>query len=117
MGWKETLGTARDVVHATFRRPAVYTSPAGVSTNCWVRLHTDLKLFGDLDREGYARMYEDINQAVFDGAEIVPQKNGVIDFAVDDLHVPVPGVELKFDIVNVIPRNGNRYIRTEVTLK
>lgn len=117
MGWTETLATARDAVHGTFRRPAVYTSPTNVVTNCWVRLHTDLKIFGDLDREGFARTYEDINQAVFDSTEVVPKKGGVVDFGVDNNHVAIPGADIKFDIVNVIPRNANKYIRVEVTLK
>lgn len=117
MGWTETLANARDVVHGTFRRPAVYTSPLNVTTNCWVRLHTDLKLFGDLDREGYARTYEEINQAIFDTTEIVPQRGGVVDFGVDNNFVPIPGADFLYDIVEVTPWKGHRYMKAEVTIK
>jgi len=117
MGWTETLANARNTVHATFRRPAVYTSPLGVVTNVWVRLHADLKVFGDLDREGYARVAEEINQVIFDSTEIVPQKGAVVDLGVDSNHAPIPGADFKYDITYTTPKKGNRYIPAEVTIK
>lgn len=118
MGWNEIRANSRDLVHDMFRRPAVYTAPDGVTTtNVWVRLHSKMQIFGDLDREGYARMIEEVNHIIFDSTEVVPKKNGVVDFAVDELFQPLIGVEAKYDIVNVTPPAGDRYIKTGVTLK
>jgi hypothetical protein len=99
-----------------FRYPAIYTAPDGVTTtNVWVRLHNKLEVYGDLDREGYAKRFEEVNQAIFDSTEVVPKKGGVLDFAVNNLHEPIVGQVRKYDVVNVTAADGNRYIRTEVT--
>lgn len=118
MGWNEIRAQSRDLVHETFRRPAVYTAPDGVTTtNVWVRLHNKLQIFGDLDREGYARVFEEINHIIFDSTEVIPKKNGVVDFAVDETFEPIPGLDVKYEIVNITPAAGDRYIKTGVTLK
>lgn len=116
MDWATIRAKSREIVHNTFRHPAIYTAPDGVTvTNVMVRLHNKLEVFGDLDREGYAKRFEEVNQAIFDSTEAVPKKSGVLDFGVTALHVPIPGSDRKYQIVNVTPAEGDRYIRTEVT--
>lgn len=106
MDWAETRQAARRVVHDTFRLPAVYTSRAGVVTPCFVRMHNEMKSFGDLDREGFAQREEEINRIIFDSVEVVPEKGAVVD---------VTGFAI-FNIVNILPETTNGFIRTEVTL-
>lgn len=116
MGWREIRAKSRDIVHTTFARPAIYTSPLGVTTEVLARLHNKLEVFGDLDREGYAKRFEEVNQVVFDSTQIVPQKGGSVDFGVNANYESDPLVIEKYDILNVTPPAGDRYIKTEVTL-
>ncbi len=116
MGWREIRAKSRDIVHATFARPAIYTSPLGVETNVTARLHNKMEVFGDLDREGYAKRFEEVNQVIFDSTQIVPQKGGSVDFGVTANYEVDPLIDEKYDIVNVTPPAGDRYIKTEVTL-
>lgn len=107
MGWEEIRNRSRDLVHATFALSAVYTDPVTLAqTDCKVRLHNKLERFGDLDREGYAKVLEEINQAVFDSTEIVPKKKGLVAFV---------GSGEVYCIVNLLPLSGSRYIQAEVT--
>lgn len=107
MGWAETRNKARRVVHNTFALLAVYTSPLGVVTaGIHARMHNEKKEFGDLDREGFALSIEDVNQVIFDGNEIVPEKKGVIDF----------GGSKVFIITNILPKTTDEFMRVEVTL-
>jgi hypothetical protein len=116
MDWATVRAKSRDIVHNMFRYPAIYTAPDGVTTvNVRVRLHNKLEVFGDLDREGYAKRFEEVNQAIFDSTEVVPKKNGMLDFGVTALFAPILGSDRKYQIVNVTPAEGDRYIRTEVT--
>lgn len=111
MDWNTVRGKSRDIVHATFSHPAIYTDPVtSVESGCTVRLHNEFKRFGDLDREGFAQAIEEINQAVFDSAQIVPKKNGLVKF-VEMFGQPT------FEIVNITPPAGDKYIRTTVTLQ
>jgi hypothetical protein len=118
MSWREIRAQARDLVHETFCHPAVYTAPDGVTTtNVRVRLHSRLQIFGDLDREGYARVLEEVNHVIFDSTEVVPRKNGTVNFAVDENFDPIVGLDAEYEIVNITPSAGDRYIKTGVTLK
>jgi hypothetical protein len=107
MGWADIRKAARRVVGATFALPAVYTSPAGIETPCNPRRHNVLKVFGDLDREGFAKTIEDVNRIVFDLREVIPEKNGTVLFLDDNS---------EYDIVNLLPVTDD-FQRTEVTLK
>lgn len=111
MGWAEIRKNARRSVHSQFRLSAVYTSPFGVITPCNARKHNEKKIFGDLDREGYAMNIEDVNQVVFDKREVVPEKRGVIDFNVNG-----QTNQGKFEIVNILPDSTDDFLRVEVTL-
>lgn len=115
MGWKEIRAASRDLVHATFTRPAIYTH-GSVSKGVHVRLHNKLEVFGDLDRDGFSKRFEEVNQVIFDSTEIVPMKGGVVDFMVDDAFAPIPGDPVKYRVQNITAAAGDRYIRTEVVL-
>ena len=116
MGWAEIRQRARRVVHSTFSLPAVYTAPGigAVPVPCMARMHNEAKLFGDLDREGYAQVIEDVNQVVFDALEVEPAKNGVVTFYSDAARTIVVGV---FEINNILPKTTDEFRRVEVTLK
>lgn len=107
MGWADIRKAARRVTHATFSLPAVYRSADGnTETQCSARLHSEKKVFGDLDREGFARMLEDQNIVVLDIREIgTPEKNATVDF----------GNNIIVEIVNILPVTDD-FIRVEVTL-
>lgn len=108
MGWAETRKKARRKVHSTFSLPAVYTSPAGVETPCMARKHNEMQTFGDLDREGYALNIEDVNRIIFDKLEVVPERNGTVDFGVG---------QGRFTITNLLPDSTDDFRRVEVTLE
>lgn len=116
MGWREQRAKSRDIVHQTFARPAIYTSPLGEETNVTARLHNRTERFGDLDREGYARRIEEINEVIFDTAEVVPEEGGTVNFSVTAEYAVLPVIEEKYEVATVIPPAGDRYIKTEVTL-
>ena len=117
MGWRELRAKSRDIVHATFARPAIYTAPDGSTTNITARLHNKTEVFGDLDREGYAKRFEEINQVIFDSVQIVPVRNAVVDFGVTANYEVIPEIDEKYTVTLVTPPAGDRYIRTDVTLK
>jgi hypothetical protein len=107
MGWAEIRKKARRTVHSTFSLPAIYTSPEGVVVPCSARKHNDMKVFGDLDREGFALNIEDVNQVIFDKLEVAPKKGGIVDFGVG---------QGRFEIVNILPDSTDDFRRVEVTL-
>lgn len=80
MGWADIKREARLRVHAQFAVSATYTSPSlgSAPIPCQVRLHTKVARFGDLDREGFAQVVEDINRAIFLQSEITPVRKGVL---------------------------------------
>lgn len=82
MNWATIRAAAKRVVHDTFARDATYTAPTVGATPvaARIRLHTQYLRFGDLDREGYAQVIDDVNQVMVDTGEIVPAKHGLINF-------------------------------------
>jgi hypothetical protein len=107
MGWAEIRRRARRTVHSTFVLPAVYTSADGLtSTPCMARKHNEKKVFGDLDREGFAQVIEDVNQVIFDSIEVQVERNGRVDFGNGEV----------FEIVNLLPATTDEFQRVEVTL-
>jgi hypothetical protein len=81
--WNEIKQDARRAVHTTFGRSATYAVPNSASVAVDVRLHDGTELFGDLDREGYARTVETVTQLVFMRDQIIPVKGAVVTFADD----------------------------------
>lgn len=112
MGWNEIRAAARTVVHQQFALPAFYSDAEAtvVEQPISVRLHNDLKKFGDLDREGYARVIETVNQIVFDRDEVMPQRNATVIFRFDGEADLVYNV----DVVLTSP-DGGRFVRAEVS--
>lgn len=106
MSWTTIRAAARRVVHSTFAREATYTSPEAGSTPvaARIRLHTRFLRYGDLDREGYAQVIDDVNQVMVDVGEVVPARLGVIDFG---------GVR-QYRIDNVVPEKDEEFWMCEV---
>jgi len=77
--YEELKRDCRLRVHENFTRYASYLAPDGAEAiPVSVRLHTTPQLFGDLDREGYAKRVEDINALVFLLSEVTPVVRGEI---------------------------------------
>lgn len=74
MAWDDIVQSARAVVHDTFRRDALYYPSSDVSGSgvpVSVRLHSSqIVTTGDLDREGYSQVYEDVERLVFTQADV-----------------------------------------------
>lgn len=107
MSWDEIRNAARRVVHDTFRLACVYRAPNKAPRDIHARLHTKLRVFGDLDREGYAQMLEDVNYVFLDDAEGPFVENATITFA---------ATGQKFNVTWVAPNtDGSGYRKAEVT--
>jgi hypothetical protein len=112
MGWHEIRTAARRNVHQQFALPAFYSTAdlAVIEQPISVRLHNDLKKFGDLDREGFARVMETVNQIIFDSDEVVPVRNATVTFRFDGQ------ADLVYNIDLPLPSpDGGQFIRAEVT--
>lgn len=73
MAWIDIVQQARAVVHETFKRDALYYPSSDVSGSgvpVSVRLHDSQVMTGDLDREGYSQVYEDVERLVFLTSEV-----------------------------------------------
>lgn len=77
-GWETIKSKARGVVHTTFERPAVYRLGAGADQPCTVRLHVGQQLIGDLDREGFAQVMQDINRIKFKLSQVTPRTGAIV---------------------------------------
>jgi len=92
-------------VHNTFAREAQYVSEEGATPiPARIRLHTKFLRMGDLDREGYARVIDDVNEVRIDIGELTPVRLATIDF----------GNGVKFSIVNVVPDKDDNFWTCEV---
>jgi hypothetical protein len=86
MGWQETRAAARDVVHSTFGVEATYFAPGSATpVPVHVRHHTGTVQQGDLDREGYGEVIEDVNRIVLDTTEVTPAYKGKVVFVNGDV--------------------------------
>lgn len=112
MGWHEIRSAARGIVHKQFALPAFYSTvdETVIEQSVSVRLHNDLKKMGDLDREGYARVIETVNQIVFDSDEVYPARNATVTFRFDG----EADLVYNIDIVHA-PPDGGRYVKAEVS--
>lgn len=79
MGWADIKRQARLRVHAQFAVSATYSAPNSADPiPCNVRLHTKIAQFGDLDREGFGQVVEDINRVIFLQSEVTPVRKGLV---------------------------------------
>lgn len=86
MGWQDIRAAARDVVHTTFGVAALYYAPgSAVAVPVTVRHHTTMLMGGDLDREGYGEVVEDVNRIVLDTTEVTPAYKGRVVIPNDDV--------------------------------
>jgi hypothetical protein len=101
MGWAETRKASRLQVHARFAVSATYTAPisGAVPVDCKVRVHTKVSRFGDIDREGFAEVVQDLTRVIFLQSEVPePRMNGVV--AVID--GPLAGKSFTVEIVEPV---------------
>lgn len=78
--WRDLKRDAKQSVHDCFAVPALYTAPNASPVAVHVRHHTRVVQYGDLDREGYAQVVQDVNQIIFLSCEADPVKRGVVEF-------------------------------------
>lgn len=108
MGWSETRQAARLAVHREFGVPASYLAPTDGAepAACTVRFHTRVARFGDLDREGYAQVVEDVNRVIFLNAEVTTARRGVVTINSRDyvLETQEPSDDGLTSVWNVVPK-------------
>lgn len=80
MSWAQIRSEARADVHAAFGLSASYTPPGGATlSGILVRWHTRSMRHGDLDREGYGQVNEDINRLILDTNDVpAPVRNALL---------------------------------------
>lgn len=109
MGWADIKTLARADVHENFGLSAQYLAPNGgaLITGITVRWHTKVLRHGDLDREGYPQVMEDVNRIILDSTQIAePERNGVVTLS-DGRHysidyvLPYDGRFIPCDVVRV----------------
>lgn len=74
MNWNDIRRQARAVVHETFAdaMARIYAAPGdGPGALIAVRVHNKVLVQGDLAREGYAQVVEEIERAIFLRADVV----------------------------------------------
>lgn len=77
MGWLQIKQKARDDVHKTFEHPARFRPKnGGAEIPTLARLHYQMKQFGDLDREGFATITEDLNRVLIDTRVVADAQDG-----------------------------------------
>ncbi len=109
MAWDDIRQEARLAVHREFGVPAVYQSPVSGAepVPCTVRFHTRIARFGDLDREGFAQVVEDINRVIFMRSEVDPLRRGTVTIngRTFVLEVREPSDDGFLAVWNVVPQN------------
>jgi hypothetical protein len=71
VNWFEVKSKMQQDVHATFAVPAIYRAAGTMyNLNITARLHTSQEIIGDLDREGFAQILQDVNRVVLDISEV-----------------------------------------------
>ena len=91
-------------IHRHFAVPALYTAPDASPVRVHVRHHTRVVQYGDLDREGYAQVVQDVNQIIFLTCEADPVKRGVVEFddgsqyIIDTVQPSLNGVSVTCDV-------------------
>lgn len=79
MEWAALRRSARRVVHATFGFSAYYYPAFGQPFQCRVRVYAAGKMFGDLDREGFAQVVESVTQILLLQEDVAPKRGDVIE--------------------------------------
>lgn len=107
MSWHTDRAAMREDVHGKFSRAARYFAPGSASyVVCSVRRHDNQARFGDLDRDGYAQVVEEVQRCVFDVTEVPsPEEKGRVHFTEDGF---------VYRIATVLPADDARYITCEL---
>jgi hypothetical protein len=109
MSWADIKTLARAEVHENFGLSAQYLAPNGGPriTGITVRWHTKVLRHGDLDREGYPQVMEDVNRIILDSRAVPePERNGIVSLADGraysiDYVLPYEGRFIPCDVVRV----------------
>ena len=99
---------SRAAIHAKFALPAVISDSGGSAIGtAHVRLHlADSRAFGDLDREGFAQVIEDVNRMIFLTAEAKPERKGVVEmddgrqYVIDTVQPSLDGLTVSCDVAS-----------------
>jgi len=77
MNWLDIKKRARENVHGAFSLPALFRRKSGgAEISGTARLHYKVRKFGDLDREGYGTVVENIDSVVIDNRVFTDAKEG-----------------------------------------
>lgn len=107
MGWQEIKQKARDDVHRTFVLPALFTRGMDAAVPCNARMHYKVRRFGDMDREGFATVVEDIDYVILDTRELAMiVENDTIEF---------PGIGRLFKLTIREPWEDQTFQKWQVT--
>lgn len=111
--WRSQKQEAQLAVHRQFAVCATYTPPGvGASpVSVHVRHHTRIAQFGDLDREGFAQVIEDVNRMIFLSCEAKPERKGVVEmddgrqYVIDTVQPSLDGLTVTCDVASkkVVP--------------
>ncbi len=106
MSWLDIKKRAREITHATFGVPAQFRPATGGSTDGAARLHYKNKMFGDLDREGFATVTEDVDFVIIDTRVFANARDR------DRIHFPGLNRTFKLDVMH--PSEDNVFVKWEV---
>ena len=106
MSWLDIKQKAREVTHRTFGIPAQFRPAAGGFIDGAARLHYKNKMFGDLDREGFATVTEDVDFVVIDTRVFVNARDR------DRIHFPNLNRTFKLDVEH--PTEDGIFVKWEV---
>lgn len=70
----------RLIVHEAFALPATYYGLDGEPVTITARVHNKGKRFGDLDRDGFAQVVQNVESLIFLLSEVSPERNAVVEF-------------------------------------
>lgn len=106
--WFAIKAKMQQDVHSTFSASAVYRAAGTMFDQpVTVRLHTRQEIIGDLDREGFAQILQDLNRVVIDTEEVAaPARLSRITFGDGRqflLDTPLPNGNVRFQTWMVTP--------------
>lgn len=107
MSWLDIKQKARGDVNRTFAIPAQFRPAAGGAViDGTARLHYKVRSFGDLDREGFATVTEDIDYIILDTRVFVGAGEK------DRVHFPDLNRTFKLDVEH--PNEDGIFVKWEV---
>lgn len=106
MSWLDIKQKARGDVNRTFAIPAQFRPQSGGAIDGTARLHYKVRSFGDLDREGFATVTEDIDYIILDTRVFIGAAER------DKVHFPDLNRTFKLDVEH--PNEDGIFVKWEV---